>query len=360
MHAHVATFADHNSLFFLCLMVSLFDFGSSRRLIFAHKILTVLFLLSTVGWIVAFIGQCAAEAGSGGRQGVLWFAIFLQLFLIIGKYLCVMTDSLSTARLQITTFTAVALVFSVIGINSGIYSGNSSEEAVAAGWFLITLTNIIWLFFLTTEEDSPLYPIVNIANDGITPPAARSSGSVGRYAGGGGGAGAQSMRMAGGAGGVGAGYGAGNGSAYSGGFQGANGGYQPAYGNSPSAADITTANGTGLGAPKLSSASIRSRGATGDNTGAGGLSQDGAAPSVASHGAPQSPAQAGNKSSELPDYGYKARALYAYQANADDPTEISFSKGEVLDIVDNSGKWWQARKSNGETGIVPSNYMQLL
>lgn len=311
--------------------------------IFAHKILTVLFVLSTVGWIVAFIGQIAAEAGSPGHQGTLWFAIFLQLAIIVANYLCVMTDSLPTHRLQLTAFTAVALVFSVQGINRGIYSNNSSEEAVAAGWFLITLTNIIWLLFLTSEEESPFYPLVNIANDGVTPPASRASGG-GRYNGGGGAGmgGGVSMRSAGGAG---LGYGGGNASSYSNNNGGA---YQSGFGHSPSAADVTTSNGTGLGAPKMSSNSIRD----------GGLSQD--APSVASHGVASPVVVGGNKSGELPDYGYKARALYAYQANADDPTEISFSKGEVLDIVDNSGKWWQARRSTGETGIVPSNYMQLL
>jgi len=29
---------------------------------------------------------------------------------------------------------------------------------------------------------------------------------------------------------------------------------------------------------------------------------------------------------------------------ADDPNEISFTKGEVLDIVDKQGKWWQRRR----------------
>ncbi|OBZ85935.1 High osmolarity signaling protein sho1 [Choanephora cucurbitarum] len=46
------------------------------------------------------------------------------------------------------------------------------------------------------------------------------------------------------------------------------------------------------------------------------------------------------------------------QASAEDPNELSFSKNEVLDILDKRGNWWQARKQDGTTGIVPSNYFQ--
>jgi hypothetical protein len=47
-------------------------------------------------------------------------------------------------------------------------------------------------------------------------------------------------------------------------------------------------------------------------------------------------------------------------ASADDPNEISFSKGETLDIVDKQGKWWQARKSDGTVGSMSFTSSRIL
>lgn len=53
-------------------------------------------------------------------------------------------------------------------------------------------------------------------------------------------------------------------------------------------------------------------------------------------------------------------------ANSEDPTEISFAKGEILDIVDKQGKWWQSRRADGSTGsafltpfitIIPHSFL---
>ncbi|KAK5809869.1 hypothetical protein F5H01DRAFT_280189 [Linnemannia elongata] len=59
-------------------------------------------------------------------------------------------------------------------------------------------------------------------------------------------------------------------------------------------------------------------------------------------------------------FSYKARALYSYKANPEDPNELGFIKGEVLDIVDPKFRWWMARKQDGTIGMAPSNYLQLI
>lgn len=47
----------------------------------------------------------------------------------------------------------------------------------------------------------------------------------------------------------------------------------------------------------------------------------------------------------------RAKANYAYTASPDDPNEVSFTKGETLEVLDTAGKWFQVRTSSGQTGV---------
>jgi len=56
----------------------------------------------------------------------------------------------------------------------------------------------------------------------------------------------------------------------------------------------------------------------------------------------------------------RAEAMYPYTPPDEEPYEISIKKGDILEILDRSGKWWDARREDGTRGIVPSNYLRFL
>ncbi|KIJ65069.1 hypothetical protein HYDPIDRAFT_110965 [Hydnomerulius pinastri MD-312] len=333
--------------------------------ILTHYLFLFTTILSVLAWFIAFISQAIATA-QFGNVGVPWFAIFLQLFLILGVVHTLASDSIAMHRFQISIFGAIAIVFAVLSVNESIFTGRAALDAMAAGWLILAIVDILWVLYFTSEEDSLVLHLFNsMGTGGLTPPSRRrrtrgpsvhnmgTNGYAANYSSGGG-IGSHDMpydsagKMGGGIGAA----GVKSQNSFVGGGS-LDGGAPRSLGPAAGAGSIhSTPNAAPgpLGGPDNNmgaSSPLMGPGAAGVGAG-GGL--------TASAGSPTLPEAAPEQDS----YSYKAKALYAYTASPDDPNEISFTKGEILDIVDKQGKWWQAKKVDGIIGIAPSNYLQII
>ncbi|KIY73508.1 hypothetical protein CYLTODRAFT_434174 [Cylindrobasidium torrendii FP15055 ss-10] len=311
--------------------------------IISHYMFLFTSILAVAGWFVAFIGQCisAAKFGTATTVGTQWFAIFLELGLILGVLYTLASDSIAMHRFPISVFGAVAIVYAVEGVQKGIYANDGALNTMAAGWLILAIVNILWVLYFTAEEDSLILHLFNsMGTGGLTPPSRRRTRSRA----------ANSMNMA------------------------PNPGYANNYASGGIGSDMYNKPGSIGGAGSYGGApgGLRSTGSF--TSGAGDAPKSAGGPGSVHTGnnmaeanipgSPQGPGMAGigntlsDVASDPP--ASKAKALYAYTASPDDPNELSFNKGDLLDIVDKQGKWWSARRADGVTGIAPSNYLQLL
>lgn len=74
--------------------------------------------------------------------------------------------------------------------------------------------------------------------------------------------------------------------------------------------------------------------------------------------APQPPPQ-----SQIPQKQFICGVIALYSFNSGNQEELVFTKGELLDIIDqppDDPDWWEARKADGTTGLIPRNYVEVV
>ncbi|EIW86941.1 hypothetical protein CONPUDRAFT_161570 [Coniophora puteana RWD-64-598 SS2] len=325
--------------------------------ILTHYLFLFTTILAVLAWFIAFISQCIATAQFSERAvGTGWFAIFLELFLILGVLYTLASDSIAMNRFQISVFGAVAIVFAVIQVDNTIFANRSALDAMAAGWLILAVVDITWVLYFTSEEDSLAFYIFNaMGTGGLTPPSRRrrtrgppNNGYAGNYSSGGG-IGSHDIPYD--AGGKPAGFGAvGTGVRSQNSFNGGG----SIDGGPPRSIGVAGAPGSVHSTPNVAPGPLGAE----NNMGQASPLMGAGAAGLGAGGGMSPPAP---ETAQQPEFvSHKAKALYAYTASPDDPNEISFTKGEIMDIVDKQGKWWQAKKADGTVGIAPSNYLQII
>ncbi|KAK9471748.1 uncharacterized protein V1510DRAFT_184353 [Dipodascopsis tothii] len=329
-----------------------FSFGLLLGDPFALATLSV----SIIGWLIAFVASIAADI-QGQYPAFSWWGLVFQLLLIAGITFVMGTDGVAAYRVAVVGYAAAALVYTTNSTNNLVYNGRAADAAAAAGHILLSIINILWiLYFGTTAEAAPHAFVDSYAlhkdplryEDGAKQaPAYYTGAAVSHHTD------SPSVRPT---------------QMYT---SAQLGGFETTSMRTGSMAGRASAGLYGSGLPNAQFAGSNLNSVNGSNRnsvpGSAGNAMIGAAiglPSSRGGSVGRSNSQLAAPTDEAlaapTDYPLRARALYSYEANPEDANEISFEKGEILEVSDISGRWWQARRANGEVGICPSNYVELV
>ncbi|KAI9491705.1 hypothetical protein BDB00DRAFT_977947 [Zychaea mexicana] len=285
-----------------------------------HRLIQNRFILSTSilaisGWIIAFAGAVSLQTLYGA-----WWVVVYQAFIVAFSLLLFMSNTMAQYRLTFLTFIAASIPLLTIQADYVIQYTKPSvpkdpANAYAAGYIILVFVQYLWVIVFGSDPNSYLGAFGRIVDD-EQPQHQQASYHQQQQA---------SIE-------------------------------QPVYLTTEKHLDDTTAvMDKRIVMPPYPTAAPVTVTPT-DNT---AYSPATTTTPLQQQPQQQSSPQQPTHSEYLPpavEYIEKVEALHAYKANQEDPNELSFEKGEILEVVDRKGNWWQARKSNGAIGIIPSNY----
>ncbi|KAF2720218.1 hypothetical protein K431DRAFT_295427 [Polychaeton citri CBS 116435] len=287
--------------------------------------------IALAGWIIAFVSSIISDVNSG-FPNFAWWALVYSFFCILGVIVAVASDSVYTYHVAMVGFLSACLVFTTSSVNSLIYYSDPAKEAAAAGFILLSMVAIVWIFYYGSQpsashrrtmdsfalhkERTPSHHNSRHMTQSYNRPETTHSTSLAPQM-------YNSNQLAG--------------------FE--------------TASPVVTSfaqNNQNTSQPQYRPESMARFPQPVNNP------PQATATPVVQPTTPKPNEADGNMVGQPTEYPYRAKAIYSYEANPDDANEISFTKHEILEVSDVSGRWWQAKKENGETGIAPSNYLILL
>ncbi|KAF6754932.1 hypothetical protein DFP72DRAFT_355110 [Ephemerocybe angulata] len=382
-------------------------------------VLVVSLVIAFLLWLVALVSQSYVAANvSTLPVRPTFFPLLLQLSLLLTTTLLLLTTYLPPYHIQLSTLASLTIVFAVLAADANIYSpSTAAQKACGGAWLATAVIDLLWVIYFTSPPQSPVVAWVHgpqptmpqffnatgaaTVNWGgakgveVLPPSQRNT-LLGAYTPGpnrlsqiGSGRGielgplqhrtsvarsasrplsgiAESQRSGGAVlgrpnapfaheggagsalGGVSGGSGIGGGDVESGVGERKSGSRWSLY--------QRNREGAAAAARDRDRERERERERERDS---GGQSAVGAGPSGEHSGSTGVGAESSRPESRKVVV-CRAVAMYNYTAGSDDPSELTFRKGEALEILDRSGKWWEGRRADGTTGIVPSNYLRVV
>ncbi|KAG2207539.1 hypothetical protein INT47_004289 [Mucor saturninus] len=252
--------------------------------------------LGVSGWIVTFVGLCASFAFT---QSMSWWVVSYEFFVVLMACVVFWTNSIRIYYPVVLTLIAISVPYTTGEVLMYISAGKPSLSAAASGYIILMLTQFMWIFLFGIQHEASVLRSFSDLNNNRYHSRVYSSGNP----------------------------------------------YQKEIGgavfiNNP----IMDAAGPNYPTPIPTQSSYLSG------------SHDRMV-SVPMYMSP--PTQNTIFLSPNTDYLIPVTAIHNYVANKEDPNELSFSKGEVLYVHEKKGSWWQAKKSTGAVGMIPSNYVSI-
>lgn len=275
-----------------------------------------------IAWIVAIAGAAASSQGSFPR--FTWWGLVYQIVLVIMIFVLYVYNTIELYKFTLVGFLSVAFLYTTNSTNNLIYNSDSSGNLCsAAGCILLSMLNILWILYFGGHPESPTNQFIDsfsVRNNGF-----HGSLPAGEYK-------EEEFAVP----------------------------RSTSNNNYPNNSNTDDRHSQNTNTKSAYMLSLQLNGLENfSNLNVHGTNAPGSVRNSTRNTVyNQTDANAFGMPAGV--FRYKAQALYSYDANPEDINEISFVKDEILEVDDIDGKWWQARRSNGQVGICPSNYVKLL